>query len=322
MLDQVTNLESDSDIALPTASLDLSTRMRDLRTRQGLKQSEVARRMRLDPSIPSLWEQGKRMVPASRLQALAEALEVSVGELLEGTPGSPSAVSRALSDELPPPPQPHTPSVVDLIDERTVRPLPVDDGPLLRLVPQTLSSTSVEEVDVEGSAPLPVDGEAAQPEQWVIPERPALEGWIPDGWQPTDRIQDITPSLPDGYWLDPVKLERSGARQLLRSRLCAEDRDVVGERDVPGAALAQRLYLHCCREAGFLTSGRLPLAESIFRCVLTADHGGLTDGALVEMLRDRSGAVPVSTTLLRRMRDTVRSYPMRRVDADLFGGRR
>src|SRR5579863_6258421 len=88
MLDQVTNLESDSDLALPTASLDLSTRMRDLRARQGLKQSEVARRMRLDPSIPSLWEQGKRLVPANRVRALADALEVSVEELLDGVSGA------------------------------------------------------------------------------------------------------------------------------------------------------------------------------------------------------------------------------------------
>ena len=78
MIDQFTNLE-DGDIALPTASLDLSTRMRDLRARQGLKQSEVARRMRLDPSIPSLWEQGKRLVPANRVRALADALEVGLG---------------------------------------------------------------------------------------------------------------------------------------------------------------------------------------------------------------------------------------------------
>jgi hypothetical protein len=91
---------------------------------------------------------------------------------------------------------------------------------------------------------------------------------------------------------------------------------------VPGAALAERLYSHCSKEDGFLPSGRLPLAETIFRCVVTADHGGLTDGALVEMLRERSGAVPVSATLLRRLRDSVRLYPIRRVDADLFGGRR
>jgi transcriptional regulator with XRE-family HTH domain len=314
MLDQVTNLESDSDIALPTASLDLSTRMRDLRTRQGLKQSEVARRMRLDPSIPSLWEQGKRMVPANRVRALADALEVSVEELLEGVSGAERPAGKMLGADAQAQvqPQTHTASVVDLIDERAVRPLPADDGPLLRLVPQTV----LDEVPVS-----PTDGEVLA-EQWVIPERPPLEGWIPDGWQPTDRIQDITPSLPDGYWLDPVKLERPGARQLLKSRLCAADREVVGEQDVPGAALAERLYRHCSREDGFLTSGRLPLAESIFRCVLTADHGGLTDGALVEMLRDRSGAVPVSATLLRRLRDTVRSYPIRRVDADLFGGRR
>ena len=36
-----------------------------------------------------------------------------------------------------------------------------------------------------------------------------LVGWTPPGWEPTDRIQDISPSLPDGYWLDPVKLERT-----------------------------------------------------------------------------------------------------------------
>src|SRR5258708_32957238 len=98
MIDQITTLE-DGDIALPTSSLDLSTRMRDLRSRQGLKQSEVARRMRLDPSIPSLWEQGKRLVPANRVRALAEALEVSVEELLEGVTRARSVQTRPLLDE-------------------------------------------------------------------------------------------------------------------------------------------------------------------------------------------------------------------------------
>jgi hypothetical protein len=170
--------------------------------------------------------------------------------------------------------------------------------------------------------PMTTNGGELAPEHWVVPERPPLDGWIPDGWQPADRIQDISPSLPDGYWLDPVKLEKSNARQLLRSRLCAADQSVVEAHNVPGAALAERLYRHCSKEHGFLPTGRLPLAETIFRCVVTADHGGLTDGALVEMLRERSGAVPVSTTLLRRLRDSVRPYPIRRVDADLFGGRR
>jgi len=306
MLDQVTNLESDTDLALPTASLDLSARMRDLRARQGLKQSEVARRMRLDPSIPSLWEQGKRLVPANRVRALAEALEVSLEELLDGISGVQRPAVKPVEEE------PRTTSVVELIDERTVRPVPADDAPLLRLVPQPV---------IEEQIATTTDGEVMA-EQWVIPERPPLEGWIPEGWQPTDRIQDITPSLPDGYWLDPIKLERPAARQLLRSRLCADDRAVVGDREVPGAALAERIYRHCQQEEGFVTSGRLPLAEAIFRCVLAADHGGLTDGALVEMLRDRASAVPVSATLLRRLRDSIRPYPIRRVDADLFGRRR
>jgi hypothetical protein len=199
----------------------------------------------------------------------------------------------------------------DLLDERAVRPHPADSGPLLRLLPQT----GDEPQSAEPSGDVPS-------EQWVVPERPPLDGWIPEGWQPADRIQDISPSLPDGYWLDPVKLEKSNARQLLRSRLCAADQSVVGEREVPGAALAERLYQHCSKENGFLASARLPLAETIFRCVVTADHGGLTDGALVEMLRERAGAVPVSAILLRRLRDSVRPYPIRRVDADLFGGRR
>jgi hypothetical protein len=109
---------------------------------------------------------------------------------------------------------------------------------------------------------------------------------------------------------------------LLRSRLCAADQSQVSDREVPGAALAERLFRHCSKEDGFMPNGRLPLAETIFRCVVTADHGGLTDGALVELLRERAGAVPVSATLLRRLKDSVRMYPIRRVDADLFGGRR
>jgi transcriptional regulator with XRE-family HTH domain len=307
MIDQITNLE-DGEIALPSASLDLSTRMRELRARQGLKQSEVARRMRLDPSIPSLWEQGKRLVPANRVRALAEALEVSVEELLDGVSGTQrttAAVKSATADH------PARPAMSELLDDQVVRPHPVDDGPLLRLLPQ----------NGEAEHPLlPVND--ASPDQWVVPERPPLDGWIPDGWQPVDRIQDITPSLPDGYWLDPVKLEKGNARHLLRSRLCAEDRGVIDKREVPGAALAQRLYAHCSKLEDFLPQGRLPLAEAMFRCIVAADHGGLSDGALVEMLRERGGAVPVSSTLLRRMRDSVRMYPIRRVDAELFGGRR
>src|SRR2546425_9804697 len=99
MIDQITTLE-DGDFALPTASLDLSTRMRDLPARQGLKQSEVARRMGLDPSIPSLWEQGKRLVPANRVRSLADALEVSIEELLEGVSGATRA-SKPIVDSAP-----------------------------------------------------------------------------------------------------------------------------------------------------------------------------------------------------------------------------
>ncbi|MDQ6675499.1 MAG: helix-turn-helix domain-containing protein [Chloroflexota bacterium] len=304
MIDQITNLE-DGEIALPTASLDLSTRMRDLRARQGLKQSEVARRMRLDPSIPSLWEQGKRLVPANRVRALADALEVSVEELLEGVSGAQRASAKAAVES------PARADISELLDRPAMRQHQSNDGPLLRLLPQS----------ADAQPPDEQTGDVAS-EQWVVPERPALDGWIPDGWQVPDRIQDISPSLPDGYWLDPVKLEKPTVRHLLQTRLCEVDQTVVAGNDVPGAALADRLYRHCSKVDGFLPSGRLPLAETIFRCVVAADHGGLTDGALVDMLGERTGAAPVSTTLLRRLRDSVRPYPIRRVDADLFGGRR
>lgn len=305
MIDQITTLE-DGEFALPTASLDLSTRMRDLRARQGLKQSEVARRMRLDPSIPSLWEQGKRLVPANRVRALADALEVSVEELLDGVSGAQRATGKPVVDS------PARSGLADLVLETpAMLERETDNAALLRLLPQSTDEQQPGDTGID-----------VQSEQWVVPERPPLDGWIPEGWQLADRIQDISPSLPDGYWLDPVKLEKASARHLLTSRLCAADRAVIGEHEVPGAALVERLYRHCSKEPGFFPAGRLPLAETIFRCVVTADHGGLTDGALVEMLRERNPAVPVSPTLLRRLRDSVRPYPIRRVDADLFGGRR
>jgi transcriptional regulator with XRE-family HTH domain len=301
MIDQFTNLEPDGDLALPTSSLDLSARMRDLRARQGLKQSEVARRMGLDPSIPSLWEQGKRLVPANRVRALANALEVSLEELLEGVTGA-GAAGRSHGEQ-------RGGGLADFVDERGLR-LRGDRGPLYRLLAQVPEEPP--------APPLP----EPEPEPWVIAERPPLVGWIPEGWEPSERVQDISPELPDGYWLDPVKLERRTAKRLLRSRLCASDQEFVGERGVPGAALAERIFQHCSREPAFLSVARLPVVETIFRAVLAAEHGGLADGALVEMLRERGAAVPVSSTLLRRLRDSVRPYPIRRVDADLFGGRR
>jgi len=298
------------DLASPTTPLDLSFRMRELRARQGLRQSELARRMGLDPSIPSLWEQGKRPVPASRLRALADALGVPLDELLDGIPDAPRALpppgtSRAFGVAAEPP--------LDDDEPRLSR-----TTPLLRLV----AASDPEET--------PAPEEPEPPEVFQVAERPPLVGWIPEGWQPRDRVQDISPSLPDGYWLDPVRLERSSAKELVRSRLCPDDLRLIGNADVPGAAMAERIYQHCRERDGFIhihipgqtdvpTAGRLPLIESIFRAVLAAEHGGLSDAALVETLGDRAGAVPLTVPLLRRLRDSVRRYPMRSVDRRLFG---
>jgi transcriptional regulator with XRE-family HTH domain len=62
-------------------SFDVAIGMRRIRLRQGLEQAEVARRMGLAPSMISLWERGRRLVPRSRVPAVAAALGVSVDEL-------------------------------------------------------------------------------------------------------------------------------------------------------------------------------------------------------------------------------------------------
>lgn len=48
-----------------------------------LKQFEVADALGADTSIVSLWERGRREVPCGRLDALAEALKVTVEWLVE-----------------------------------------------------------------------------------------------------------------------------------------------------------------------------------------------------------------------------------------------
>jgi transcriptional regulator with XRE-family HTH domain len=86
-------------------SLDLHKSIEAIRKRQGLKQSAIADRLGLHPSVPSLWENGKRDVPAERVEALANALEVSVEELLAGATLTPPP--------LPPEPVPPPPVAVD-----------------------------------------------------------------------------------------------------------------------------------------------------------------------------------------------------------------
>ncbi len=302
MIDQFADVED--DIALPSTPLDLSQRIRELRVQQGLKQSEIARRMGLDPSIPSLWEQGKRPVPSSRIRALAEALGVTVSDLLDGVPGIPSADSDVLGSR--------TITTGVLAAERSVRERTgLEDLPLSSLVHPAAEEGESAEAEIDEEELV------VAPPRWVPAERPALVGWIPDGWEPGDRVQDISPSLPDGYWLDPVKMERASAKQLLRSRLCEADRAVVGEKDVPGAAMAERVWQHCSKESGF-TSGKLPLVEAIFRAVLASEYGGLPTDSLIEALRERSSGVPLSAGLLRRMADSVRGYPIRWIDRELF----
>jgi transcriptional regulator with XRE-family HTH domain len=266
----------------------------------------LARRAGLHALTVTRLEAGLAAPSTRSVRALAAALDVPLDELLDGVTAEQAAAQ----------PTPEPGSRMALADrlesERGLDQDPSESAGPVRLVPRP-SEAGTRSMQVVASAPTT---------RWVPTERPALVGWIPDGWEPHGRLQDISPALPDGYWIDPVKLESPRSKELLRSRLCAEDRALIGDRPVPGAALAERMCQHCSKLDGFVAAAGLPLVETIFRLVLAADHGGLSDGALIELLHGRGGAVPISSTLLRRLRDSVRPYPIRRVDSQLFGPRR
>lgn len=297
----IENSSATADQSSAGAPLNLAPRMRELRARQGLKQSEIARRMGLDPSIPSLWEQGKRPVPASRVPALAAALGVDPRELLQGIPAPDD--SAGPSDRSARPPTTEYP-----FDRFAIRE-PV------RLAPATPYLTLVA---TRTDSPKATPTTEPRRAEWAHTSRPRMAGFVPDGWEPGDRIQDVSPSLPDGLWLDPVRLEQASARSLLRQRLCVPDQVVIEGQDVAGIVMAERLHRHCAQEPGFSTA-RIPLLEAMFRAVLRSDRGGLETDELIAALDQHGSMMPITPALLRRVGGAARPYPLRWVERELFG---
>ena len=58
-------------------------RIRELRERLGISQSELARRMGVKHTFVIQWETGKAMPAAAKLPKLAAILEVAIGDLYE-----------------------------------------------------------------------------------------------------------------------------------------------------------------------------------------------------------------------------------------------
>jgi transcriptional regulator with XRE-family HTH domain len=86
----------------------IAQRIKELREAAGLSQQEVAMRADLSLSLVAKIEQGKKGDPrASTLLALAQALGVPPGQLLEGLPVPPRqpATVAAIGDDADPPPQ-------------------------------------------------------------------------------------------------------------------------------------------------------------------------------------------------------------------------
>lgn len=67
---------------------DLSRSLPGLIAAAGCTQAEIALRLRIDPAVVSLWCRGRRPVPGARLAPLAEALGITLDELLDGQPAA------------------------------------------------------------------------------------------------------------------------------------------------------------------------------------------------------------------------------------------
>lgn len=104
-----------NDELRPHDALFLGQQIRELIKIGGWFQNDIARRMKIDQSIMSLWAQNGRPVPHYRLPALAQALEVTVDGLLEGARVdrysnhielNDRLYDRKLQDLIPPEPEP------------------------------------------------------------------------------------------------------------------------------------------------------------------------------------------------------------------------
>ena len=65
-------------------------RLKTIRTAKGLRQADVAKRVRLDVTVVCRIERGERVIRVSDLARFAAALDVSVEELVSSSPVVPA----------------------------------------------------------------------------------------------------------------------------------------------------------------------------------------------------------------------------------------
>lgn len=270
-----------------TVPIDLSSRLRALRERQGLRQSEIARRMAVDPSIPSLWEQGKRPVPPRRLRPLAEALGVSLEELLEGAPAGHAASASVWSDR------------------------PVRAARLTRETRAETVGARPVAAQPKGASVARVVARAASP---YVPSTPdeMLRLWasgalrsLVTGREPKEAE---APGATWGVALDWRRTELTRMGALLRARLCDEHRQAAELADAPARAIVEKIARHCGKAPEYLASN-LPVLERVFRLVLRNRGEAVRLEDLERELR-ATGSAPDLQVLLRVGRES-RTYPLR-----------
>jgi transcriptional regulator with XRE-family HTH domain len=259
-----------------TAPVDLSSRLRSLRERQGLRQSEIARRMALDPSIPSLWEQGKRPVPSRRLQPLADALGVSLEELLEASPTGAGDWSDRPEREAR---VSREPRITTVAAKPTARVTRVVVRPAVPRVP----SSPEEMLRLWASGALRSLVTSSLPKQ---AEAPGTTWAVALDWQ---------------------RAELARMNALLRARLCEEHRQTAELANAPSKKIVEKIARHCGKAPEYL-AGTLPVLERVFRLVLRGGGASMRMDDLERALR-ATGSAPDLQVLLRVGRES-RTYPL------------
>lgn len=124
----------DGQPVAPRDQLFLGTQINYFRHEADMEQSEIARRLGVDGSIPHLWEHDRRPVPQSRVRMLADALMVDVSELLTGA----RVIARTPHPALPVPTKPSDSkrrAFGKLLSEQPIRVHQIHEGPLSNLLP-------------------------------------------------------------------------------------------------------------------------------------------------------------------------------------------
>jgi len=199
-----------------TGPADLSRAIGYFRARQGLKQNKIARDMKVNPTMPSLWENGKRLVPINRIADLAVVLEITVKELLTFEPKVIEEERRALEKEEKERREKAEETTVEIrrIQEEAAKKQESFQSWVAKDPPKLSQVLRSPPVDWSGE-----DSEVGEERYWRQFRTLAI---IPDTKKPKNLPIPLDLPEIEAIYINSSKLD--GKAQDLRSRMCEHDR--------------------------------------------------------------------------------------------------